>query len=187
MPDYQKGKIYAIRSYQTDDVYIGSTCKKLSARMADHRSDYRRYGINKANYITSFRLLEYEDNYIELIENCPCDSKDELNRKEGYYIRNDENCVNKQIAGRTRKEYREDNKEKAVEYNKIYREENKEKIREHKKIFREENKEKIREHKLKPYTCECGKTFTYDNKARHERTKFHQDYITSLNEDDTKA
>ena len=29
MPDYSKGKIYCLRSFQTDDVYIGSTAKPL--------------------------------------------------------------------------------------------------------------------------------------------------------------
>lgn len=29
MPDYNKGKIYSLRSHQTNDIYIGSTCQKL--------------------------------------------------------------------------------------------------------------------------------------------------------------
>jgi hypothetical protein len=44
MPNYENGKVYAIRSHQTDEVYIGSTVERLSARMSKHRADYKRYG-----------------------------------------------------------------------------------------------------------------------------------------------
>ena len=54
--------------------------------------------------------MKYDDAYIELIEECPCNDKNELNRREGQMIR-EMNCVNKRIEGRTGKEYREDNKE----------------------------------------------------------------------------
>ena len=37
MPNYQNGKIYCIRSHQTDNIYIGSTTQKLCVRMAEHK------------------------------------------------------------------------------------------------------------------------------------------------------
>ena len=37
---------------------------------------------------------------IELVENYACNSKEELNAREGFYIQNNE-CVNKLVAGRT--------------------------------------------------------------------------------------
>ena len=65
-------------------------------------------------------ILQYPDVYIELIELFPCNSKEELNKKEGEHIRTN-NCVNKLIAGRTDFEYRKENKEqikhKMKEYN----------------------------------------------------------------------
>jgi hypothetical protein len=62
--------------------------------------------------ITSKILFEkYDDVRIELIEEFPCENKMELNKREGHYIRTLE-CVNKLVAGRTKKEWREDNKEK---------------------------------------------------------------------------
>ena len=37
MPNYQEGKIYKIYNVVNDDIYVGSTTRKLSERMADHR------------------------------------------------------------------------------------------------------------------------------------------------------
>ena len=110
MPNYQNGAIYSIRSYQTDDIYIGSTTIGLSARMAKHRDDYKHYLNGKSNYMTSYEILQYPDSYIELIENYPCETKQDLNKREGHYIRSTD-CVNRCIAGRTRAEYRRDNAE----------------------------------------------------------------------------
>ena len=43
MPDYSKGKIYAIKSYQCDDIYIGSTVNKLSDRLSYHKTHYKSF------------------------------------------------------------------------------------------------------------------------------------------------
>ncbi len=109
MPDYTKGKIYSIRSYQTDEIYIGSTTQALSMRIGGHRANYKKYLNDKYEYITSFKIIKYDDCYIELIELCSCNSKEELFKKEGEFIRSMK-CVNRCIAGRTRKEYHEEHK-----------------------------------------------------------------------------
>ena len=101
MPDYSNGKIYCIRSYQTDDVYIGSTTQKLCRRMTDHRRDYKNYMNDKHHYLTSFDIIKLGDAYIELIENYPCSCREELHKKEGMYVRKMK-CVNKNIPGRTK-------------------------------------------------------------------------------------
>jgi len=108
--DYQKGQIYFIRSHQTEKVYVGSTTQKLSVRIAEHRRTFKRYKNGKYHYTSSYDLLELGDAYIEWQEDFPCHSKKELEAREGYWIRKTE-CVNKFIAGRTPKEYYEDNKE----------------------------------------------------------------------------
>ena len=43
MRDYSQGKIYCIRSHETDLIYIGSTIQPLSIRMGKHRDSYKRY------------------------------------------------------------------------------------------------------------------------------------------------
>lgn len=158
MVNYQKGKIYRIVSNHTDQVYIGSTCNPLSKRMAKHRCDYKRYVAgNRLHKITSFDILQYDDAAIVLIEDCPCENKDQLSMRERFHIESTPNCVNKQIPGRTLAEYLEDNTERITERDKIYREKNSEKIKEYKKTFREENQVKVKE---------AEKAWREDNKAK---------------------
>jgi len=206
MPNYQNGKIYCIRSHQTDDIYIGSTIKKLSSRMTHHRHHFKK----KHNYITSYELMKYEDDYIELLEAFPCNNVEELRKKEGEYIRNT-NCVNKQIAGRCSEEYNSyyNSLETTKERKKIYR--NKPENKEKQKIYRDnpenkekakarfekyysnlDNKEKANEraktHNKKPeiiekrkqkYNCECGGKYQYSSKESHMRCKKHIDYFNN--------
>src|SRR5210317_20104 len=166
MPNYANGKLYTIRSHQTDKVYVGSTIQDLSVRMAGHRKAFKRYNKGVGKYVTSFELLKYDDAYIELIELYPCNSKVELDRAEGIHIRQMD-CVNKNIAGRTRAEYRQDNKEELQEY----RQNNKEYYKEYKKKYYQDNRERIKELVNKKFICECGGKYTHGNKPRHLRSK----------------
>ena len=88
------------------------------------------------------RFYQYVDDwdnwYIELFENFPCNSKEELNKREGEIIR-EIGTVNKQIAGRTKKEYYEDNKDKMKQHYKEYQEKNKDMIAEKNKKYRQDN------------------------------------------------
>jgi hypothetical protein len=102
MPDYKNGKIYKLWSPEGDDIYIGSTIQPLYARLSAHK--------RKMKYSSKILFEKYDDVRIELIECFPCDNKEQLNKKEGEYIRKLD-CVNRNIAGRTKKEYNEDNKE----------------------------------------------------------------------------
>ena len=118
--DYKLGKIYALRSHETDDIYIGSTAQKLlSTRLGGHKRNYKRWLNGKDNYTTSFELIKYDDCYIELLQEYPCENRHQLCKKEGEYIRK-MNCVNKLIAGRTNREWHQDNKENIQEYQKQY-------------------------------------------------------------------
>ena len=132
MPNYQNGKIYCIRSPNTEQVYIGSTVDRLSRRITKHRS--------KANTTRSKLIFEAGDAYIELIEEFPCNNKEQLSKREGEIIRATPNCCNCQIAGRTnaeyQKQYREANKEANKEYQTKYRQSNKDKIAEYNKTYR---------------------------------------------------
>ena len=109
--DYKNGKIYVLRSNQTDDVYIGSTTTKLSKRLYGHKNKFKLWKNGKYPYTTSFELMKYDDIYIELLQGYSCDSKMELCKREGEFIRSID-CVNKNVAGRTHKEWRVDNKDK---------------------------------------------------------------------------
>ena len=179
MPNYQNGKIYTIRSYQTELIYIGSTTSKLCQRISKHKSARKMFlgGDKRRGNITSYQILEFDDAYIELLELCPCETKSELTQREGHFIRT-MNCVNKVIPGRGKAEsdkaYASKNKEKIQAYSKAYRETNKEKISAKDKIYKAENKETIKKKTIEYMKTEeakikaraRNKTYREKNKAR---------------------
>ena len=147
--DYSKGKIYKIVDNTNGNIYVGSTIQKLCERLRGHRKHYKSYLKGEQSFTSSFDIIKNDNYEIILIENCPCNSKEELHREERKYIESIK-CVNKVIPTRTDEEYYEDNKEKIKEYNKDYYENNKEQILERQKEYYKNNKEKILE-KYKEY------------------------------------
>jgi len=192
---YQNGKVYRIWSLDTNDIYVGSSSDTLSNRFCRHKSDYKKWKEgDKTRYCSSsilFDLVGVDNCKIELIKNFPCNSKAELNREEGRIMReNKDIIVNRKLAGRTQKDWFEDNKEQITQYKKEYYEHNKKEISEKTKEYREVHKKEIyertnkykKEHKeqlQKKYDCECGGKFTHSNKTQHEKTQKHQDYLKS--------
>lgn len=178
MPNYQNGKIYSIRSHSRPDlVYVGSTIQPLSVRLGGHKKP--------SNQSTSKQIIVLGDSYIELIENYSCNSREELDRREGEVIRSMD-CVNKRIAGRTQKEYYQDNADTIIErcnqYNKVnadkikqYYQDNADKVLQQQKQYRQDNADKIKQ-KLE---CECGGKYTHQHKARHLKTKKHKLFQTT--------
>ena len=138
MPDYSKGKIYKILNSIDDEIYVGSTIKTLSQRMASHRGDLKR----NRNYKIYKHMNELGAGsfYIELIENYYCNDVYELRAREGQCIR-EFGTLNSLIAGRTDKDYYKDNQEHIKETSKQYFEDNK-----HDKIkqYRQDNQDRIK-------------------------------------------
>ena len=75
--------------------------------------------------LSSFEVLKNNDYKIELVENFPCQSKDDLFEREKYYIQNNE-CTNKRIPSRGIKEWYNDNKNEILQQKKEYYQSNKE-------------------------------------------------------------
>ena len=148
MVNYQNGKIYKLWSPSKNIIYIGSTTQPLCKRLVVHLSHYKAY--NKDNtklYLTSFLVLECEDYKIELLEEYACNNKQQLEKKEGEYIRNYD-CCNKHIVGRTQKEYNEDNKEKLLEYIKQYKTDNADRLKAYRKQYNTDNADKRKEYRI---------------------------------------
>lgn len=166
MSNYQNAKIYKIVCNNTGKQYIGSTTQKfLSQRLAQHKSIQ--------NHSCKSREIIEGGNYsIVLVELCPCNSKDELHKRERHFIETLD-CINKIIPGRTQKEYYEENKERVLEQQKEYYKANKEHLCERKKEYYEDNKEK----KNEKHNCECGGKYTTVHKLRHMKSKKHLDYL----------
>ena len=102
MERYQKGKIYRIVCNTTDKCYIGSTCENtLARRLTKHIVNYKRWREQKdTNYISSYEIFENNNYDIILMENYPCNNKDELHVRERWFIENT-NCVNKVVPIKT--------------------------------------------------------------------------------------
>jgi len=166
MPDYKNSKIYKLWSPEGDEIYIGSTTQNLARRKVGHKTD---------NCKSRLLFEKYTDVRIELLEEYPCDNKEQLAKKEGEYIRNNI-CVNKSIPDRTNKEWYEDNKEKRKEIMDNWYKNNKE----HYKEYYENNKEKILEYMKTEIVCECGRMVRLGDKARHQRSKRHNDLMKEL-------
>ena len=156
---YYNGKIYKITSEHTDDIYIGSTIQSLHTRLNEHKN-------NKIKSIVSHKLFELGECKIELIEEYPCDNRQQLAKREGEHILNNKNCINKNISGRTKKEgNRIDYLNKREHYLELAR---KNKIK---------NKEHIQAQYKEKFKCECGGHYTRYHKNRHLKTTKHIQFM----------
>ena len=173
--DYSDGKIYKL-TCKDGHYYIGSTACTLSKRFGHHK-----FAINnkiRGGKYEYFSKVPISDISIELIENCPCDSKDELNSREDEFIKlsmKDPLCLNTFRAFLTdedRKEYDkkyyENNKEKIQENMKEYYEEHKEDIMNYQQFYGAINKEKVDEYQANYRKENAEKRLEYTRKYTEE-------------------
>jgi hypothetical protein len=172
--NYNKGKVYKIVCRITGQIYIGSTCVELlSHRLREHTYACKAFltGERKSN-TSSYKIIVYGDYYIELIENYPCRSKDELTKRErAFYDSYD--CINtnrpfvyedelKEDMVRYREKhrgkkaitdaiYRENHKEETKRASSEWYLKNRELVIERSKTHYEENKESISETRKTSY------------------------------------
>lgn len=143
---YSNGCIYTIRNYKDDSlIYVGSTVSPIHKRLSAHKS-LCRGGNKKVSLYNHIENDDWTDWYIELHEKYPCNDKVELRRREGQVIR-EIGSINRSIAGRTMKEYYNDNKD---DYKKYYNE-NADKKREYQREYNKNNVDKIREYQREYY------------------------------------
>jgi len=134
--DYANGKIYGIRCRTKGDaiVYIGSTTQALCERFSQHRKAAKAGDTMKL--YTLMNEVGVQNFHIELINVFPCASKEELLREEGMHIRAMRPECNSVIAGRTKKEYYNDNREAVAARNKAWREANRDAVAANQKAWR---------------------------------------------------
>ena len=118
------GYIYKITSPNTNNIYIGSTFKNVNTRFKQH--------LVKPTSRSKLIILA-GDPKIELIEEFQCENRLQLNKREGHHIINNNNCINKCIAGRSlqdsQKAYKLKHKEWYREYIKAWRLANPDKVK----------------------------------------------------------
>ncbi len=183
MVNYQNGKIYKLCNNVDDEIYVGSTCNPLRIRKGQHKSQAKTQ-LNREVY-KHLNEVGWENVEIILIENHACESKDELHKRERYWIDTLKPSLNKVIPTRTQKEWKEANIEAVSQRDKKYREatrekrkkkyqENKEVILQKQKEYQQKNKEAISQRRKiytqsnkerkKQYDKEAGKKYREANK-----------------------
>jgi hypothetical protein len=211
---YHNGKIYTIRCRDDDTlIYVGSSCLPLHKRFYQHKQKMKKDKYKKVYFYIKMNELGIYKFYIELYELYKCNTKEELNKREGEVIRQI-GTLNMRIAGRTQKEYYENNLDKIKEYYennkdkiKEYRESNKDKIKEVKKEYYKTNKDKIKEikkewyennkDKIKEYyetnknkilekiKCGCGCEVPKCHLNRHMKSQKHMNIMEQFNNTST--
>jgi hypothetical protein len=185
MVNYGNGKIYKLATFQSDEIYYGSTTGPLTKRLSEHRRAYNCRMGGKGSYMTSFEIVKNPDVHIVLVESINCKSKEELFAVERKYIENND-CVNKTIPGRTKKQYYQDKKETISAKKKQHYQDNRERIANINAQYRKENRESINKRQNEKILCECGNYYTRTNISHHKRSKKHLKYLLSIAESDTE-
>jgi hypothetical protein len=176
MVNYQLSKLYKICDNTNEKIYIGSTCANTVAiRLAEHVSKYKLFKEGKYHYLSSFEVLKNENYNIILIENYPCNNKDELRSRERFHIETNSNCVNLYIPIRHKSEIKESKHQIYLKHKEIY-----------KQKYYDSNKEQKQErydtYKNVEVVCECGCVFNKNTKLnRHKLSKKHINLIAENN------
>ena len=151
MVNYSNGKIYKVINDINGMIYIGSTTQPLARRMSEHRCRCKKL-INNCYK----KWGNIEDCKIYLIEYFKCNFKEELLKRERFYIENTL-CINSTIPSRTDKEtslnYYYDNRDEIC-------------------------KKRREVYKLSPtIKCDCGGKYHISNKRNHIKTNKHISFI----------
>ncbi len=122
MVNYKFGKIYKLIDNTNGNVYVGSTAETtLARRLSGHRGKCKAFYMKgQGNYVKSFDIINNNDYKIILIEEYPCESKDQLLQREQQWM-DKIDCINQVRAnGHDRKKcvkkYDDKNKAKSKEY-----------------------------------------------------------------------
>ncbi len=180
MPDYQLSKIYKITNDDNDKIYIGSTAQKyLKRRLWQHIRDYEKKNPNGAT--ASYKVLGCKNPQIFLIEEFPCNSKDELFTRERYWIEKFKDiCVNMSIPLKTeeeKKETRHQNYLRKKPTVQEYNEKNKESIAKRKAEYNKTHKKD----RTTTAICECSYEYKTYDRSRHLKSSIHDQLMALKN------
>jgi hypothetical protein len=168
-----------------DETYVGIT-KDMERRERTHRMDSMTRTSKVYRYIRKHG--GWENFKMTVIDVKDCIDHDSETCLEGYWIIQTGATLNTQVPGRTRKQYLADNRVRIAEHRRDYYVENKEQIAEKAADYYEKNKERFADYYEKNkeniqarrsvmHACSCGGKYKTSSKAKHHRTKKHQDYL----------
>jgi len=203
--DYSKTTFYKIISKDPNisDLYIGHTTN-FTRRKNQHKQSCEietRHNYNQKVYQFIRANGGFKNWLILEIETRECKDANEARRIEGEYIRSLNATLNRVIAGRTMKEYKDENKEEIYAKAKVHFDcicgssvrisDKSEHIKSAKHIQYLEDNELIEKGVIQPFSkhkkyaerrmekihCECGRTYNRSNKSTHLNTKVHKQYL----------
>ena len=152
--NYKNGKVYMIYNDTMPETYIGSTTVPLKRRFQKHKNASSTFCDRKI--YKKFNSSNWNECHIVLLENVKFYDKNELIKRERYFIDLLKPTLNMVKPLRTRKEYRTDNQESI-------------------KIKKKEYYDKV---SSILFDCDCGKKIQTGKKLRHVKTKYHQNQIS---------
>ena len=199
--DYSKTIIYKIKCNDESvlDFYVGHTTN-YSKRKCSHKdkcenSKVKLYEMIRANGgWKNWSMVE--------VEVYPCNSSTEARIREEYWRETLQATMNAKRAylsdeaqveyyTQYHKQYRQEHADKIKTYqkqyyqenteeiaikNKQYRQEHVDELKTYFKQYRQEHLDEIKSKKGQKFECGCGSSYTHVHKARHERSKKHQDW-----------
>jgi group I intron endonuclease len=171
---YTFGKIYKITNDIDNQIYIGSTCKKLKKRFESHISDFNAHR-NKGMLLQQHMVNIGKEHFdIELIEDYECKCKDALLIRERYWIETLQSTLNINRPIRTEEEQRE--------YQENYRNSHREYLNTMAHKYYHNNKIEIaKKTMLQRIVCECGIEVRKNNLIRHRKSKTHTNLLLTKN------
>jgi hypothetical protein len=169
--DYSKLVIYKIRCNDESvlDFYVGSTTcfrtRKSCHKGRCEKDKQKLYEMIRANG-------GWENWTMNEVEVYPCNSSAEARIREEYWRETLQAKLNSNRA------YLSDEArvERDKQYQTQYQQENADELKIKKKQYRQEHADEIKAKKGQKFECDCGLSYTYTHKLRHERSKKHQDW-----------
>ena len=177
--DFSKAAIYRIvcRDLEVKDCYVGSTTN-LTKRKANHRGACINIS-NKDHNMPVYQFIRKHGGWVNwdvvLIEAYPCTNKDDLHKRERFYIERLQASLNTRIPAQT--------PEELMAYYSLYRETHQNVIAARGKAFHEANKERIHAWRHEKIICECGRSITREGLAAHHKSKIHTGLMNALSPD----
>jgi hypothetical protein len=181
MVNYNNSKVYKISNNVDNKIYIGVSTMTLSKIQYKHKLDAKK-NPDRLLYSHIFKI-GWNHVKIVLIEKFPCDSRNELYRREKYWIKRLKPALNSSTIQPRVKPHKKSKAEKMViASSKHYRE----KIvsdtmgllvmsyrKANSKNIRLENKKYYQSNRERKVKCECGSMLTKHCLARHKKTQKH--------------
>jgi hypothetical protein len=177
MPDYSNSVVYKIccKDISIKECYVGSTTD-LCARKRAHKTDCHNDKTHAHN-VPLYKFIRANGGWqnwtMEVLQSYPeCASKEELHKYERTHIETLNPSLNREVPGRTQREWYLDNIDQRREYNRKWHHDHKEQMKEYNRKWHEDHREQRLEYMREKVKCEfCGCMSTRGNMLRHQRSQ----------------